>query len=210
MRDALVRALEADLVGPFHPPERAGPTDEVLPLAPSRWYLTGFLAPERDRETRDPTAEDDFAGTEDEPEETAAPEPPPKQRHPRGRCDPGGLLRGSSCVVVAHDAGDQLETLPRRRLPVRGAGNTTAAGTHGLPATGRHVARRRARLVTLSASQGRPCGCTSARCRYVRGFPVSAPPGVWVPRKLICPSPPSAKTLSVVAHFCANFAELHA
>ncbi|MCZ7681561.1 MAG: hypothetical protein M5U28_23290 [Sandaracinaceae bacterium] len=81
MRDALVRALEADLVGPFHPPERAGPTDEVLPLAPSRWYLTGFLAPERDRETRDPTAEDDFAGTEDEPEETAAPEPPPKQRH---------------------------------------------------------------------------------------------------------------------------------
>ncbi len=81
VRDALVRALEADLVGPFYPPDHAGPTDEVLPLAPSRWYLTGFLAPERDRETRDPTAEDDFAGTEDEPEETAAPEPPPKQRH---------------------------------------------------------------------------------------------------------------------------------
>ncbi|MCA9609259.1 MAG: hypothetical protein KC619_26840, partial [Myxococcales bacterium] len=80
-RAAILEALEADLIGPFHPPDYEGPRDEVLPLPPSRWYLTGFLAPERDRETRDPTAEDDFAGLEDEPEETAAPEPQPKQPH---------------------------------------------------------------------------------------------------------------------------------
>ena len=49
-RASVVDALQADLVGPFDP---AAP-EEVLPLAPSRWYLTGFLAPERDRETRDP------------------------------------------------------------------------------------------------------------------------------------------------------------
>jgi len=80
-RDALVRALEADLIGPFYPADHPGSTEEVLPLPPSRWYLTGFLAPEGDRETRDPTAEEEFAGLEDEPEETAAPEPQPKQRH---------------------------------------------------------------------------------------------------------------------------------
>ncbi|MCZ7679819.1 MAG: hypothetical protein M5U28_14070 [Sandaracinaceae bacterium] len=80
-RAALVDALRADLVGPFYPADHPGSTEEVLPLAPSRWYLTGFLAPERDRETRDPLADDEFAGLEDEPEETAAPEPQPKQRH---------------------------------------------------------------------------------------------------------------------------------
>lgn len=80
-RVALVEALEADLVGPFYPADHPGSREEVLPLAPSRWYFTGFLAPDRDRETRDPLADDEFAGLEDEPDETAAPEPQPKQRH---------------------------------------------------------------------------------------------------------------------------------
>lgn len=80
-REALLSGLEADLVGPFYPPGHPGSTEEVLRLPPSRWYLTGFLAPEQDRETRDPTAEEDFTGLEDEPEETAAPEPEPKRRH---------------------------------------------------------------------------------------------------------------------------------
>jgi hypothetical protein len=50
-REHLVRALEADLVGPFDPAVPA----EVLLLAPPRWYLTGFLAPvaARDRLDRD-------------------------------------------------------------------------------------------------------------------------------------------------------------
>jgi hypothetical protein len=46
LRARLVRALEADLIGPFDP--ETG--EEVLRLPPSRWYLTGFLAPQGGRE----------------------------------------------------------------------------------------------------------------------------------------------------------------
>ncbi|MAQ19265.1 MAG: hypothetical protein CMN30_31255 [Sandaracinus sp.] len=75
-RASVLGGLEADLVGPS-----TRDADEVLPLPPSRWYLTGFLAPEQDRETRDPTAEEDFNTLEDEPEETGAQEPEPKRKH---------------------------------------------------------------------------------------------------------------------------------
>jgi hypothetical protein len=43
VREALVRALALDLVGPA--PGDAEHAAEVLPQAPSKWYLTGFLAP---------------------------------------------------------------------------------------------------------------------------------------------------------------------
>jgi hypothetical protein len=79
VRANLVAALGADLVGPFSGDPAS---TEELPLAPSRWYLTGFLAPRGDRETKDPTAEDDFSGTtDDEDENEPAPEPEPKQRN---------------------------------------------------------------------------------------------------------------------------------
>ncbi len=45
VRQHLVQALEADLVGPFVPDDHPQGSQEVLPIAPSRWYLTGFLAP---------------------------------------------------------------------------------------------------------------------------------------------------------------------
>ena len=48
LREQLIRALEADLIGPFDP--ESG--EELLRLPPSRWYLTGFLAPQGGRETR--------------------------------------------------------------------------------------------------------------------------------------------------------------
>lgn len=51
---ARVTALHADLVGPFDPD---GSGEELLELAPSRWYLTGFLAPKAARETN--SADDD-------------------------------------------------------------------------------------------------------------------------------------------------------
>ena len=42
VRDELVKALRLDLIGP----NPADPyQDEILPLAPSKWYLTGFLVP---------------------------------------------------------------------------------------------------------------------------------------------------------------------
>ena len=52
VRARLLAALEADLVGPFAAgvpgvdPAEAWASDETLTLAPSRWYLTGFLAPQ--------------------------------------------------------------------------------------------------------------------------------------------------------------------
>lgn len=42
VRDRLCDMLDLDLVGPTHEEKLA---HEVLPTAPSRWYLTGFLAP---------------------------------------------------------------------------------------------------------------------------------------------------------------------
>lgn len=41
-REHLLAALKADLIGPYDPDT----SDEVLPLPPLRWYLTGFLVPE--------------------------------------------------------------------------------------------------------------------------------------------------------------------
>ncbi len=48
VRQRLLAALEADLVGPFIAESLPGGGQEVLPLPPSRWYLTGFLAPQFD------------------------------------------------------------------------------------------------------------------------------------------------------------------
>jgi len=53
----LVHALQADLVGPFNLDEPSAV--EELKLPPSRWYLTGFLAPaEARQEEEDPTDEE--------------------------------------------------------------------------------------------------------------------------------------------------------
>lgn len=86
-RDHLVKALEADLIGPF----RRGLKDangndgidsvEELKLPPSRWYLTGFLAPEEGRE-EEPDAKEEYAGGNDETEEeTGGSSPEPKKKN---------------------------------------------------------------------------------------------------------------------------------
>lgn len=67
-RNHLVRALQADLVGPYQL-EDGDEEPELLHLPPSRHYLTGFLAPEAEREPEDETAEDELAAGSDEPEE---------------------------------------------------------------------------------------------------------------------------------------------
>ncbi len=63
VRTKLVEALELDLVGPRN---TLGDPSEVLPQAPSRWYLTGFLAPIESDPTQkveeDVTEEMDQAG----------------------------------------------------------------------------------------------------------------------------------------------------
>src|SRR3954447_9769408 len=79
VRANIVAALHADLVGPF---SGAADSKEELTLPPSRWYLTGFLAPKADRETKDPTAEEELGtGADDEDENEPAPEPEPKQKN---------------------------------------------------------------------------------------------------------------------------------
>ncbi|WP_437947562.1 DISARM system helicase DrmA [Sorangium sp. So ce296] len=68
-RDHLVRALHADLVGPYQLDEEAIVEQEILDLPPSRHYLTGFLAPEDERSPDDETADDSLGAGPDEPEE---------------------------------------------------------------------------------------------------------------------------------------------
>jgi len=59
VRGKLVEALKLDLVGPG---QQIGDAKEVLPQAPSRWYLTGFLAPldAKPEQRTDADADDDL------------------------------------------------------------------------------------------------------------------------------------------------------
>lgn len=76
VRANILAALEADLIGPF-----SSYGEEQLPLPPSRWYLTGFLAPLGDRETHDATSDEELgAGPDEDDEDADAPEPEPKQK----------------------------------------------------------------------------------------------------------------------------------
>jgi hypothetical protein len=83
VRRRLVEALEADLVGPFVPDDHPQGGQEILPIAPSRWYLTGFLAPQGGRV---PDADDQdsidggLAAVDDKQSEDAgSDEPEPKR-----------------------------------------------------------------------------------------------------------------------------------
>lgn len=77
VRKHLCAALEADFVGPFSK-ELA---DEILPLAPSRWYMTGFLVPRDARHMEDEPDDDEGAAGDDQDDpEAGGEEPAPKQR----------------------------------------------------------------------------------------------------------------------------------
>jgi len=111
LREEIVHALKADLVGPFDPASG----EEVLPLPPSRWYLTGFLAPQGGREAAEPTDEDpnqddQFAIAADEDGEEAEgtggeTEPKQKNRLPASMglsvLLPAGPVNDSVRVTVA-------------------------------------------------------------------------------------------------------------
>ena len=75
LRDHLVRALYADLVGPFEGAD-AHETSTELIQRPTEWYLTGFLVPEKDRQAPvdelDGQAEGDDAQADDADAETPA------------------------------------------------------------------------------------------------------------------------------------------
>lgn len=66
VRAELVTALGLDLIGPAPDHEYA---EEVLSIAPSRWYLTGFLVPHQapDEQRSDPNAQEEISAAGDEP-----------------------------------------------------------------------------------------------------------------------------------------------
>jgi hypothetical protein len=76
VRSELVDALKLDLVGPC---ERLGSPTELLPQAPSRWYLTGFLVPldadPSQRADEDSTEEVDAANDAGGADDATTPEP---------------------------------------------------------------------------------------------------------------------------------------
>ncbi|MCC7543046.1 MAG: DNA/RNA helicase [Deltaproteobacteria bacterium] len=89
VRARLLAALEADLVGPFAAgdpsanPDDVARSTETLTLPPSRWYLTGFLAPQG---ARAPEADDLdshggelAAGSESSADDAGSEEPEPKR-----------------------------------------------------------------------------------------------------------------------------------
>ena len=82
VRCQLLEALRLDLVGPENGTELEA---EILPQAPSRWYLTGFLVPLEAGEAQksDETANDDFdspAAGGDATDDDTTPEPPAARR----------------------------------------------------------------------------------------------------------------------------------
>lgn len=90
VRNRLISALEADLVGPFAAGVPGVSTSEVdsavetLPLAPSRWYLTGFLAPRGGRapepDDLDSRSGDTAAGSQSTADDAGTEEPEAKPR----------------------------------------------------------------------------------------------------------------------------------
>lgn len=85
VREHLVEALQADLIGPFLPDQSGSTEQEILPLAPSRWYLTGFLAPQGGRapDVDDRDSEDGGLAAGDDsqqPEDAGNEEPEPKRK----------------------------------------------------------------------------------------------------------------------------------
>jgi hypothetical protein len=84
VRGHLVKALEADLVGPFVSEGDVQGGQEVLPLAPSRWYLTGFLAPQGGRapDSEDSESEGELAaGNSSQAEDAGTDEVEPKRQN---------------------------------------------------------------------------------------------------------------------------------
>ncbi|HJX54398.1 MAG TPA: DISARM system helicase DrmA [Polyangia bacterium] len=106
VRQHLIAALRADLVGPFLPESGDSPrSEEVLPLPPSRWYLCGFLAPEQGRAPEQQVEEGELGEGDDDEEASASQEPEPKRK---------SLLPASLGVSVFVPDGDAKDVVTAR------------------------------------------------------------------------------------------------
>ncbi len=154
VRTELVRTLELDLVGPQPDDPRA---TEALPMAPSRWYLTGFLVPfEASEEQKvDPTGSEELAtGSEGGGVDDAdVPEPASARKvHFPSSIGVSVLIRGTTGeLLVRADWGDYRTTTAEAA-----SGAAVPAGVEPPPLTHpqREVWQRSARsqeiTVTLS------------------------------------------------------------
>jgi uncharacterized Zn-finger protein len=161
VRSSLVRALELDLVGPGSGDDLAA---EVLPQAPSRWYLTGFLvplgAPEEQRADVAPDDEPDVPEERGGGDDAAAPEPASARR---------AFLPSSIGLSVL--VGPEIETLTAtvrwgdyRRESGEGAASEEAdagsepPGEGEASARGRRTWRRTPREAFVPCALGRGAG----------------------------------------------------
>ena len=70
VRETILTKLRRDLIGPNPGPEDADLAEEILPEEPSKWYLTGWIAPTQDgtapldEDDVDAPAEETLAGLE--------------------------------------------------------------------------------------------------------------------------------------------------
>jgi hypothetical protein len=103
LRDLLVQALESDLVGPF---SLDSSSTEVLPLPPTRWYLTGFLAPENAPAEEESTDDREVAAGDDQDVDGATDEKEP--RGPRTLPSSVGLS-----VLLPPGSGDHVDVTLR-------------------------------------------------------------------------------------------------
>jgi hypothetical protein len=74
VRDRLLQRLRRDLIGPDPVPEDHDLAGEVLSERPSRWYLTGFIAPE-EPDGDDEAADEQAAFDDDADRDTDRPDP---------------------------------------------------------------------------------------------------------------------------------------
>ena len=125
VRDRLITALRVDLVGPALP-------DEILNEMPTRWYLTGFLAPLNAGvdQRSDPEADDepDLIDTAAGAEDNANPEPA-TARHSLFPASLGLSVLVSADtphLTVQLDWGDYRRTTPTLTLPRQGGGDSLA------------------------------------------------------------------------------------
>ena len=123
VRSRLVEALGLDLVGPS---DKLGDPSEVLPQAPSRWYLTGFLVPleseEAQRADETSTDEVDQQGDGNGLDDDVVPEPAAaRQRYLPSSIGLSVLLPGSTSHLSVevlwgdyHLRAEGLETWERK------------------------------------------------------------------------------------------------
>jgi len=186
VRTHLVDALHADLIGPF---DGDPGSSEVLRLAPSRFYLTGFLAPSGARTANDPTDDEDYASgsdtDDDEPGEATQEPKIPK------------LLPASVglSVFLPPGEGDAVQVTLHYAEYLPGTADATPEGAKRPPQQWQRVPRRPVRLrVALDAAQ------------LAKGEEIPGSDGLWLEGRLVAADAPGlaagtrALSLFVINH----------